>query len=275
MSNATTHTTNPLHAFSAYRFTFNGKEQDNEVSGSGNSYDYGFRIYNPRLGKFLSVDPLTNSYPFYTPYQFAGNTPIIAIDLDGLEVLIKISDIPNGVTALRVIGSNATNKAPTRMLVHTYPMTVTDVATGNTTTYSVTRDALYINKTEVPDASGKVTVNNIPFEPAVGSCNIYDGEERTTFMNTELPSIRLTQNGSTSIPAEPVNSPWRADPNKAKDINIHVGGTYSTSNGNFVTGSEGCFTIVGGNECTNELQNDINMRQQNLIKANEPTNYID
>ncbi|MFT6338045.1 MAG: RHS repeat-associated protein [Halioglobus sp.] len=70
-----------------YRFAFNGMEQDSEVSGSGNSYDYGFRIYNPRLGKFLSVDPLTSSYPWYTPYQFAGNRPIEMIDLDGLELL--------------------------------------------------------------------------------------------------------------------------------------------------------------------------------------------
>ena len=68
-----------------YRYGFNGKEKDPEVSGSGNSYDYGFRIYNPRLGRFLSVDPLFKSYPWYTPYQFAGNLPIWAIDLDGLE----------------------------------------------------------------------------------------------------------------------------------------------------------------------------------------------
>ena len=68
-----------------YRFGFNGKEMDNEVSGQGNQYDYGFRIYNPRLGKFLSVDPLTQSYPWYTPYQFAGNKVIRFIDLDGLE----------------------------------------------------------------------------------------------------------------------------------------------------------------------------------------------
>jgi len=51
--------------------------------------DYGFRIYNPSIGKFLSVDPLTKSYPFYTPYQFAANTPIQAIDLDGLEAWKK------------------------------------------------------------------------------------------------------------------------------------------------------------------------------------------
>ena len=31
------------------------------------------------------MDPLTNSYPWYTPYQFAGNKPINSIDLDGLE----------------------------------------------------------------------------------------------------------------------------------------------------------------------------------------------
>jgi hypothetical protein len=37
------------------------------------------------LGRFLSVDPLTKSYPELTPYQFASNTPIQAIDQDGLE----------------------------------------------------------------------------------------------------------------------------------------------------------------------------------------------
>ncbi len=36
-------------------------------------------------GRFLSVDPIAASYPELTPYQFAGNMPIYAIDLDGLE----------------------------------------------------------------------------------------------------------------------------------------------------------------------------------------------
>jgi RHS repeat-associated protein len=71
-----------------YRYGFNGKEKDNF---SDQVYDYGFRIYNPRLAKFLSVDPLTRSYPWYTPYQFAGNKPIAAVDLDGKEELIRIN----------------------------------------------------------------------------------------------------------------------------------------------------------------------------------------
>ncbi len=69
----------------SYRYGFNGKENDNEVKGTGNQQDYGMRIYDPRIGKFMSVDPITNSYPELTPYQFASNTPIWAIDVDGLE----------------------------------------------------------------------------------------------------------------------------------------------------------------------------------------------
>ena len=68
-----------------YRYGFNGKENDNEVKGEGNQQDYGMRIYDPRLGRFLSVDPLTKGFPWYTPYQFAGNSPIAKIDLDGEE----------------------------------------------------------------------------------------------------------------------------------------------------------------------------------------------
>jgi hypothetical protein len=41
-----------------------------------NQYDYGMRIYDPRIGRFLSVDPLTKPYPWFTAYQYAGNNPI-------------------------------------------------------------------------------------------------------------------------------------------------------------------------------------------------------
>jgi len=57
--------------------------------------DYGFGIYNPGLGKFLSVDPITADYPELTPFQFASNTPIAAVDMDGLESAVVI--IPRGV----------------------------------------------------------------------------------------------------------------------------------------------------------------------------------
>jgi RHS repeat-associated protein len=73
------------------RYLFNGKEQDPEAKGTGSQYDYGFRIYDPRLGRFLSVDPLTKEYPMLSPYPFAENQPIWAIDIDGLEKYIVIN----------------------------------------------------------------------------------------------------------------------------------------------------------------------------------------
>jgi RHS repeat-associated protein len=72
---------------SNYRYGFNGKENDNEVKGQGNQQDYGMRIYDPRLARFLSLDPLAKSFANLTPYQFASNSPIANIDLDGLESL--------------------------------------------------------------------------------------------------------------------------------------------------------------------------------------------
>lgn len=72
-------------ASDSYRYGFNGKENDNEVKGEGNQQDYGMRIYDPRVGRFLSVDPLSAEYPELTPYQFGSNRPIDGIDLDGLE----------------------------------------------------------------------------------------------------------------------------------------------------------------------------------------------
>ncbi|MBU3662558.1 MAG: hypothetical protein FGM41_05095 [Bacteroidetes bacterium] len=71
---------------SGYRFSFNGKENDKVgMGGGGSTYDYGFRIYNAQLGKFLSVDPSAKSFAFYSPFHFAGNKPIVALDLDGRE----------------------------------------------------------------------------------------------------------------------------------------------------------------------------------------------
>ncbi len=69
-----------------YRYGFNGKENDNEVKGDGNSQDYGMRINDSRLGRFLSMDPISAKYPFLSTYQFASNSPIMGIDEDGGEL---------------------------------------------------------------------------------------------------------------------------------------------------------------------------------------------
>jgi RHS repeat-associated protein len=89
---------------------FNGKENDLDW-GTTTIQDYGFRLYSPAIARFLSVDPLTKDYPMLTPYQFASNSPIQAIDLDGLEHYFAIDGsyigmIPGDET-VRVIATEA------------------------------------------------------------------------------------------------------------------------------------------------------------------------
>ncbi|MDP3146607.1 MAG: RHS repeat-associated core domain-containing protein, partial [Bacteroidota bacterium] len=70
-----------LRTFSSKRYRYVGKEKDQE-SGL---YYYGARYYAAWTCRFISVDPLAADYPFYTPYNYAGNKPINKIDMDGMQ----------------------------------------------------------------------------------------------------------------------------------------------------------------------------------------------
>jgi len=100
-----------------YRYGFNGKEKDPEgMGGGGNTYDYGFRIYNANLAKFLSMDPLTSSYPWNSTYAFAENRVIDGIDLDGCEYVSINRHTIDGVTVQlninKYIGNSSAPLAP-------------------------------------------------------------------------------------------------------------------------------------------------------------------
>lgn len=69
----------------SYRFGFQGQERDDEVKGQGNSINYKYRMHDPRLGRFLSLDPLFKTYPHNSPYAFSENRVIDMIELEGAE----------------------------------------------------------------------------------------------------------------------------------------------------------------------------------------------
>ena len=74
------------------RYKFTGKERDTETN-----YDYfGARYYDSELGRFLTTDPHSDSYPNLSPYVYCGNNPLGYIDptgMDSIEAAQNILDL--------------------------------------------------------------------------------------------------------------------------------------------------------------------------------------
>lgn len=62
-----------------YRYGFNGMEKEEDVAG----YTTMFRQYDPRLGRWLSVDPKGSIQPYLSPYIGMNNNPIFLTDPNG------------------------------------------------------------------------------------------------------------------------------------------------------------------------------------------------
>lgn len=88
---------------SEYRYGFNGKENDNST-GEGN-LDFGARIYDNRLGRWLGVDKFTDKYPNVSPYAFCINSPLQFKDANGNWLIDKNGNIiyTRGATVYEII----------------------------------------------------------------------------------------------------------------------------------------------------------------------------
>jgi len=89
-----------LIAGGTYRFGFNSQEKDNEIYGEGNAYSFEFRTYDPRLGRFMSLDPLQSKFPNTSPYCFAMNSVLAFAELEGAEIKVTGTVANDFVTML-------------------------------------------------------------------------------------------------------------------------------------------------------------------------------
>ena len=94
-----------------YGFGFNGKLNDDDVRGSYQTLEFGGRgIYNPRISRFFSIDPIFEKYPWQSSYIFANNRPIQFIDYEGLGVNGGFSVINQSSQPIHITGSGAIGK---------------------------------------------------------------------------------------------------------------------------------------------------------------------
>jgi RHS repeat-associated protein len=72
--------------FADQNFGFQGQLKDDQLHVmEGTSYAFEYRVHDPRVGRFLSIDPLAQKYPYYSCYSFSGNRTIDASEFEGLE----------------------------------------------------------------------------------------------------------------------------------------------------------------------------------------------
>jgi RHS repeat-associated protein len=85
-----------------YRRGFNGMEKDDEFKGKGNSYTTEFRQLDPRLGRWMTIDPLTAKFPWQSCYLTFDNNPILLIDPNGKESKTSDGEDPSVPTKKQV-----------------------------------------------------------------------------------------------------------------------------------------------------------------------------
>ncbi len=100
-----------------YRFGFNGKEKDSETASD--NYDFGARIYDGRLGRWLSLDPLMKEFVGFSAYNFGLNNPVYFIDPDGKKIKEPTKEFKNS-PYYSVYKSLKSNNAIYRGLIKKY-----------------------------------------------------------------------------------------------------------------------------------------------------------
>lgn len=74
------------YSSNSYNYGFQGQIKDDEINGAtGTSYAFEYRMHDPRIGRFWSIDPLSAQYPHNSPYAFSENRVLDGIDLEGRE----------------------------------------------------------------------------------------------------------------------------------------------------------------------------------------------
>jgi RHS repeat-associated protein len=142
-----------------YRYGFNGMEKDDEVKGvTGSSYDFGARMYDPRIGRWLARDPFAAKYTGLSPYNFVGNSPVLLIDPNGKEIFIKNPE--TGESHLYVPNETATGSA-SGSFVQIVAQTLDDLSTSG-------KDVNGIIKTLAGDDS-RSDINSAAWDSHIGN----------------------------------------------------------------------------------------------------------
>lgn len=184
-----------------HQHKYNGKELDFEgidINNDGNldhyvnHYDYGARLYNAALGRWMGVDPLSEKYGGYSPYNYVINNPIRLIDPDGREphgYFLGPYETPgthNNITH-ETPGNTSVKRSTTSITVNK----VTNVYTGDVRSSSI--NGSFKNISNITNHSA-VTISNSMRESEIGEV-IVTSTQRSPRRQAEIMYENISKKG--------------------------------------------------------------------------------
>lgn len=255
-----------LEKSTALRCVWNSREQSKTCVSW---YDYGARMYDPALGRFIGIDPIIENWPNHTPYNYAFSNPVTLIDLWGLQGVNPnayfnwMASNPMGAIAegfrqyFDAAASLFTAKAGVTLTTKT---TTSEVKAGNA---SASTSVVTESKAEVTMDGSSIFDYNGQNSKSISDINPFKVETSTTTKTVQEGNVTVTVDG---VPVNISNSQENTTTGESKnttevsvgvssknvDANAYVNtSTTTNSNGTTTTAAAGAKANVTVNKSGN------------------------
>lgn len=154
----------------SYNVKYQGQERQDELGLNWDSFKW--RNYDYALGRFMSIDPLSEKYAYQSPYNFSENRVVDCRELEGLEAVKSTSEKEVNVE-VRVKPINKT---------YAYPLNDEQIDTAMKNFTSQTEKSYsgkdtqnrQVNVKVISDSEATLTISfvDVPIDPTIDDKNL-------------------------------------------------------------------------------------------------------